>query len=136
MSTFLTVEGLRAAAYGIDIPAGVAVDAALQGLIDKAEARLVASIPSIPDRVAAGTLSVDLVKGVVEDMALRVVSNPRGLRSVSIDDYSETLDVGAGSSSGLYLSAAERSLLEIASRARPAFGSIRVGANGWWLNHG
>ena len=40
MSVYVTVTGLREAAFGIDIPQGDVVDAALQRLIDKAETRL------------------------------------------------------------------------------------------------
>ena len=48
MSVYVTVTGLREAAFGIDIPQGDVVDAALQRLIDKAETRLLAAFPSIP----------------------------------------------------------------------------------------
>ena len=130
MSTWVTVEGLRGAAYGIDIPAGDAVDASLQRLIDKAEARLLAALPSIPERIAAGTLNPSLVAGVVEDMVLRVVGNPRGVRQVSIDDYSETID-RAVSSGSLYLSDDERKLL--AGLRRGAVGSIKLATPVWWL---
>ena len=132
MSVYVTVTGLREAAFGIDIPQGDVVDAALQRLIDKAETRLLAAFPSIPARIAAGTLSVDLVAGVVEDMVLRVASNPRGVRSLSIDDYTETLD-RAVSSGVLYLSPEELALLAGPMRAGGAFGSIKLRTPAWWI---
>lgn len=130
MSVWVTVTELRSAAYGLNVPAGTDADASLQRLLDKAEARLLAVLPSIPERVTAGTLSRDLVAGVVEDMVLRVVNNPRGIRSMSIDDYSETID-RAASSGALYLSDAERKLL--AGPGRGAVGSIRLGTPAWWV---
>lgn len=130
---YVTPEGLRTAAYGLDIPEGDQVDVALSRLIEKAEERLLARIPSIPARVAAGTLRVGLVAGVVEDMILRVVSNPRGVRSMSIDDYSETLERAASSGGGLHLTQDEIDLLAGPSRAGGAFGSIRLGTPAWWL---
>lgn len=129
---YVTPDGLRTAAYGIDIPEGENVDASLARLIEKAEGRLLARVPSVPARVAAGTLDGALVAGVVEDMILRVVSNPRGVRSMSIDDYSETLE-RAASGAGLYLTPDEVALLAGPSRAGGAVGSIRLGTPAWWL---
>lgn len=134
MSVYVTVEGLREAAFGVDIPSGGHVDTALQRLIDKAEGRLLAAIQSIPGRVADGTLPADLVAGVVEDMVLRVAVNPRGLRSLGIDDYTETID-SAVSSGALYVSPAELALLGGAS-ARGRVGSIRLGTPAWWVRRG
>ena len=132
MSVYVTVTGLREAAFGIDVPTGHVVDAALQRLIDKAETRLLAAILAGIDGNAAGTLSVDLVAGVVEDMVLRVASNPRGVRSLSIDDYTETLD-RAVSSGALYLSPEELALLAGPMRAGGAFGSIKLRTPAWWI---
>lgn len=47
MSVYVTVTGLREAAFGIDIPQNDVVDAALQRLIDKAETRLLADRKSV-----------------------------------------------------------------------------------------
>lgn len=136
MSTFTTVEALRVAAYGLTLPTGPEADAQLQALLDKAELRLVSLVPSIPDRVAAGTLAPELVAGVVQDMALRVLRNPTGMRqtSVSVDDYTEAGTMDTSLSSGLlYVSEGELALLAPAQSARGAFGSIRVARTGWWL---
>ena len=71
-------------------------------------------LPSIDARIAAGTLSAVLVKGVVVAMAKRALVNPEGLRSVQrqIEDYSETLtrDASLGSG-GVFLSADELAML-------------------------
>ena len=130
MGTYATVDSLRAAAFGIDIPAGEAADTAVARLIEKAEARILAQVPSIPGRVEAGTLAADLVGGVVEDMVLRVVSNPRGIRTVSIDDYQETVDK-ALSSGALYLTPEEVALL--AGNVGGRVGSIKLASPTWWL---
>lgn len=45
-------------------------------LVQVAEDRLLAKVPSIPDRVAAGTLNERLVTAAVVDIVLRVVKNP------------------------------------------------------------
>lgn len=127
---YATVDDIRAVAYGVTIPCDA--DGALSRLIAKAEARLLIAVPSIASRLAAGTLDVDLVKGVVEDMVLRIVRNPRGLRSVSIDDFQATID-RALSSGELYVSDAEVALLSPAARASRNFGSVRIGLPEWRL---
>jgi len=124
----VTAASIRSAAYGITIPAGEAVDAQLDALIAKAELRLVAAVPSVPSRIEEGTLAVELVQGVVEDMVLRVVRNPKALRSVGLDDFQATID-NSTSTGLLYVSAEEKALLE--PRASARVGSIRLGVPAW-----
>lgn len=79
-------------------------------------------IPSIDERIIAGTLSPVLVKGVVVQMVKRTLMNPEGYRTVqeSIEDYSTTMTRDSAlSTGGLYLSADELAILS--SRRKGAF---------------
>jgi hypothetical protein len=70
-----------------------------QALIDDAWAVLLMMVPDIEDRMTAGTTSTEAVVFVMSAMVLRVLRNPNGVRSWSVDDYSETRDnsLAAGS---------------------------------------
>lgn len=115
---------IRDAGYGLAIPSSRTVDQQIQALIDKAEERLLAAVRSIPRRVATGALEPTLVRGVIEDMVLRVIKNPRALRTLGIDDFQATIDT-AVSAGMLYVTADERDLLSPPAAA--AVGNIRVG---------
>lgn len=60
-------------------------------------ARIKRRLPTIEDRIAAGTLDVDLVVDVVCDVVLRVLKNPDGFRSEQSGDYMYSLERGASS---------------------------------------
>lgn len=129
----VTHAEIRAAAFGITIPEGSDIDAALDRLIAKAEQRIAASVPNVADRLESGDLDPDVLAGVVEDMVLRVAGNPEGKKSESIDDYSWTRDVTVASGQ-LYLSEAELALLlPAAARTPRSFGSIRLAVPAWRL---
>ncbi|MFE5309705.1 hypothetical protein [Isoptericola sp. NPDC056605] len=129
----VTPASIRTAAFGITIPEGTTADAQLTALIAKAELRLVAAVPSVPSRIEEGTLDVELVQGVVEDMVLRVVRNPKALRSVGLDDFQATID-NSTSTGLLYVSPEETALLAPSSRS--SVGSIRLGVPAWRLPGG
>lgn len=69
-----------------------------------------------------------VVVGVIADMVLRVMRNPEGKRSETIDDYSYTRD-NAVSTGGLYLSDAEAALLNGVSASNAGAFSIRAVAD-------
>lgn len=98
-------------------------------LLGRAERLILAQVPSVPTRVAAGTLDVQLVADVEVAIVERVMRNPDGRRSESKtgDDYTHswTLD-NAVSTGGLYLTADERELLA-PSVPRLSVGTIRLG---------
>lgn len=78
-----------------------------QAALDDAWAVLLFYASSVEAQIAAGSLSVDLVKAIVCAMVLRAVRNPDGARtrSVSIDDYTESFTLDSAVSTGsLYLS--------------------------------
>lgn len=129
----VTPDMIREAAYGLTIPAGDAADAQIQALIDKAATRLASRLPSLQRRIDAGTLDIEVVQGVVEDMVLRVMRNPRALRSIGLDDFQETVDTST-STGLLYVSADELALLRPARTRR--VGSIRLGVPAWRLPRG
>lgn len=98
-------------------------------LIRKAEARLTARIPQLQQRIDAKLLSVELVKGVVEDMVLGTVRNPEGLAS----------DGAGGVTSSYFRNAASgevhmtREHIDLLMPTQMAFGSFRVGVPSWRL---
>lgn len=87
-------------------------------LLDRAERLLTSRIPTIAARVTAGTLDVQTVIDIEAAMVERVLRNPDGKKTESIDDYSYTRD-GALSSGSLYVSDEEIALLlPVRQRAR------------------
>lgn len=57
-------------------------------LLTDAEGIVRVRVPSVDARVADGTLPADVVAGVLARMVLRVMRNPDGKVSESVDDYS------------------------------------------------
>lgn len=100
---------------------------AVTHLIRKAETRLVARVPRLEERIESGALSLDLVRGVVEDMVLQTVRNPEGYAS----------EGAGGVTSSYFRSAASgevtmtREHLEMLMPTQLAFGSISLGVPSW-----
>jgi hypothetical protein len=108
-------------------PLSTAEEVTAQALLDDAWAVLLTVIPDLEARMAAGTPSTSLVVSVASAMVLRVMRNPNGVRSWSVDDYSETRDnsIAAGS---LYVAPEEvRLLTGLASSARSGAFSVTPG---------
>lgn len=100
---------------------------ATQVWLDRATAEVRRRVKTVDDRIADGTLDSTLVAGVVVDMVLRVLRNPDGKVSESIDDYTfrraDSLAAGA-----LYMTDGEMSLL---SPAKSRASSIKLYAATW-----
>lgn len=82
--------------------------------LDDAWALVLVHVPSVPQRLADGTLSRQVVVLVITQAVMRVLKNPMGVRqrSISIDDYSESETRDNSVSSGnLYLTPEEIALL-------------------------
>lgn len=126
----VTAASLRTAAFGVDIPEGAEVDLQLDALVLKAEQRVAVKIPSLAARVDGGEVEIATVQGVIEDMVLRVVKNPRSLRTLGLDDFQATIDSSV-STGMLYLSADEIALLSPPVRSR--VGTIGLVIPGWRL---
>lgn len=124
----VTPAAIREAAYGLTIPEGATVDAQIQALIDKASSRLRAKVPSLCQRLDAATIDLEVVQGVVEDMVLRVVRNPKALRSLGLDDFQAVID-NSTSTGLLYASADELALLRPRTTSR--IGTVRLGIPSW-----
>lgn len=101
---------VRTAAYGMTIPTGETADAAIAYLLAKAADRIVLAVPSVPRRIADGTLAATTVAGVLEDMVIRVLRNPDALRSITVDDGTATLDRSIATGE-LYVSDTDRQRL-------------------------
>lgn len=96
-------------------------------LLADAYALLVARSPRLPQRLEAGTLSPDLVVAVVSAMVLRVMRNPDGKVSETIDDYTYRR-ADAVSAGALYVAADELALLAPALTRRSS--SVPLSAYG------
>lgn len=114
-----------------------------EALLDDAWAILVSSLPDIDARMTSGATNVALVRSVVSSMVLRVLRNPDGVRTWSVDDYSQTRDASVAGGS-LYLSADELALLNgrASSARRGAFSvapapvePVRSPAAEWWYGY-
>jgi hypothetical protein len=130
MAYDVTPDDIRATAYGVEIPTGSATDAQLTVLIAKATTRIDEAVPSLAARVTDGTVTKAVVQDVIEDMVLRVVKNPKSLRSLGLDDFQATIDQ-AVSTGMLYLSDDERSRLLPHGRANQRLGTVRIGLAPW-----
>jgi len=62
-----------------------------QRMVDRAVRLLIQRIPSIPDRVAAGSLDRDFVVDKVAEAAHRVYRNPEGMESEAEGEYNYKL---------------------------------------------
>jgi hypothetical protein len=102
-------------------------ETAVQYLLDDAWSVLLVTVPDLEDRMTSGTVTEPLASFVVSSMVLRVLRNPNGVRSWSVDDYSETRD-NAVSAGTLY--ALERGRLAD-GRANPP-----VGGRSRWARRG
>lgn len=121
-------------AAAVDVAAGFRPLTAAEALIvptllGRAEAILIASVPSLLTRVGDGSLSVDLVVLTEAAMVERVLRNPNGRRqeSTSLGALSESWTIDNAVSSGaLYASEVEVARLSPTAR-RPLPGSVRIG---------
>lgn len=125
---YASYDDIVTSAIGVDFD-GIS-SAQVEALIAKATLRLLTEIPTITARVAAGALSDQLVSSVVQDMVVRVLQNPQGLRSVSIDDYQATVDRTL-SSGQIYVTEAERALLSPGPTRQCRVGSLRISIPAW-----
>lgn len=107
MADFATVEDLRGRLLGRDLTADEEVKA--PALLADASAIMRGRFPTLDSNAPATAV------GVCCAMVLRVLQNPTGLRSQTIDDYSYTID-SARSAGELYLSDQEEEQLRGAKK--------------------
>jgi hypothetical protein len=99
--------------------------------IDEAARLLIAKVPSIPNRLANGTIDSDLVKDIVLKAVMRVVRNSKGLTSVGEDGVQLVFNPNV-SSGDLYYSKADL-LLVVGTRTvrqKPAR-IVQLNVLGW-----
>lgn len=70
--------------------------------LDVAWGKLKRKVPTLEARVVAGAVDMDLVKSAVVSAVVRVLNNPKGVRSGGLDDGQFTIDVEQ-SSGRLYI---------------------------------
>lgn len=98
-----------------------------EAFLDDAWWMLTARRPSLEADMTAGTVSTGNVTRVITAMVLRVLRNPDGKLSESIDDYQYTRD-RLVSSGALYVTADE--LADVTPGGRRQTGSVRLVAYG------
>lgn len=98
-------------------------------LLPRASAIIREAVPSVDDRVTAGSLDAELPKGVAVDMVVRVLDRPTDdVTSVTTDDTTFRWETGRGgqtSSTSLHITDAEVALLA-GTRRRPRVGTIHA----------
>ena len=99
-------------------------------LLDDASAIVRSRVSDVDDRIADSDVYEALVVGIVAGMVLRVIRNPEGKRSETIDDYSYTRD-DATKSGLLYLSDEEAALLGGGTTTTAAFTITPYGEPGY-----
>lgn len=62
----------------------------IEALLRRASSRLTALVPSLPARLAAGTLDPDLPNGLVVDAVLAVYRNPSGTTQQGVGPFSQS----------------------------------------------
>ena len=123
---WVTPEEIRSVAYGLFLGEDEAAE--LEGPIRFAENKILAKKAlRVEQRLRAGTLDVETVKGVVIDMVLRVVKNPGGVQSDSLGSSSTSYFRGAAS--GVIELLDED--IEILRPRQKRVGMIRVGVPSW-----
>lgn len=101
-------------------------DSVLTRLWERATRELVRAVPRLEERLAAGDVRPADVADVLNAMILRVLRNPIGARSVSVDDGQVTIDQTL-STGELYASAAEIAALSPVLTGRRRMGTIQLG---------
>jgi hypothetical protein len=93
----------------------------VQALLNDAWAIASSQIPALISLDVASP-AADVVRAVLSAMVIRVLRNPEGVRTWSVDDYSQTRDASVAGGS-LYLSAEELALIDgsLGRRRRGAF---------------
>lgn len=118
-------DDIRAIAFGVTIPEGDAANRQINALIAEAIILVEAGVPGLRRRVEDNETLTALTETIIKKMVLRVLKNPRSLRSIGIDDLNATID-SAASTGELYLSDTEAALLA-ESTPGGLVGSIRLG---------
>lgn len=95
----------------------------VQALLEDSYAILLASDPTIADRITGSAPLRALVIQVQAAMITRVLRNPDGKLEESVDDYSYRRDSSV-STGALYVSDAELALLSIRRRRRGSFSIV------------
>lgn len=124
---YVDAQGIRAAAYGMAIPSNA--DESIDRLVAKAGERLKARVPGLEERIASGSLSTELVAGVIEDMVLRVVRNPYGFAQEQAGEFMYRID-RVVASGAIQVTDEDISLL---TQPGLAFGSFRASVPRWRL---
>lgn len=99
----------------------------VSALLAQANARLEAIVPSLPARVAAGTLDPSLPMGLVVEAVLRVYRNPMGTTQQSMGPFSRSLSPTAARNDVYFDPETVRALLAPAGEQSAGVGTFSVG---------
>lgn len=116
------------ATYELDIPE--AHRPRIEMLLKSASARLSALVPSLPARLAAGSVDPDLPAGLTVEAVLRVYRNPAGVTQQSTGPFSRSLSAGAARAEIYFDPESVRSLLEATDDHFAGVGTFHMGVPG------
>ena len=97
----------------------------IDALLKQASARLTALVPSLPARIAAGTVDPDLPGGMCVEAVLRVYRNPSGVTQQSTGPFSRSLHATAARNEIYFDPEAIKALL-VESNATTGIGTFQV----------
>lgn len=99
-------------------------------LLARASAIIRARFPTIDDRITAGSIDAEIVKGVAVDMVVRKLARPTDeVTSVTTDDTTFRWETGRGGESrptGMSMTADDVDLLSGPARRSPRVGTIHT----------
>lgn len=101
--------------------------ARVSALLAQANARLEAIVPSLPARVAAGTVDPTLPLGLVVEAVLRVYRNPMGTTQQSMGPFNRSLSPTAARNDIFFDPEVVRTLLAPAGEQSAGVGTFNVG---------
>ena len=109
-------------------PLTVDETARVTALIGHASVIIRGEVPSVDERLAAGTLDEALLRGTVVEMVLRRMQNPDGAKSVTTTTgpWTTSRTYADAVAEGLYLTDSERSRLAPVPAGRLSVGTIRT----------
>ncbi len=106
-------------------PVTPAQESLIGALLRRASAIIRATVPDLAAKVAAGTLDSELVALAAVNMVMRVIRNPRNLRSETVGPFTRTFDTSAAGGL-LELTAADLALLTPKTNKRKPASTIFV----------
>jgi hypothetical protein len=99
----------------------------MESLVRQASAKLTALVPSLPARLAAGSVDAELPRGLVVEAVLRVYRNPAGVSQQSTGPFSRSLHKDAARAEIFFDPEVVRALLAPDGERSAGVGTFQIG---------